>query len=237
MNGIYKKEPIVSAPGVVVAVIAIVSIIHLIRVLGGSFLDHELINYLALYPYRIGPNSGDVSGGFFVGMTSLITHALLHSDWIHLFSNNAWLLAFGSLIARRTSRLGFFLLFIICTICGGLTYLAINGFVKSIVIGMSGAVSGLMGASFRFIFLELENNSIKNLQYNPRSILRLSLINALQHRKTMMATGIWIAMNFLLAVLGPRMFGDGGIAWEAHLGGFLAGFLFFGTVDRGHSQY
>ncbi|HFB2048163.1 MAG: rhomboid family intramembrane serine protease [Hyphomicrobiaceae bacterium] len=233
MNTTTGREKIFNAPGIVVAVILVVSLIHSLRAVGGPFVDQFLVNYLSLYPYRIGPNANDISGGVFIGLTSLATHALLHADWMHLLTNNAWLMVFGSLIARRTSTLGFSFLFIICTVFGGLAYISVNGFVKAVVVGMSGAVSGLMGASFRIIFVAFQQGGLKTLQRYPQAIPRLPLISVMQHRKTMLATCFWILMNFFLALVDPNLLGNSGIAWEAHLGGFLAGFLLFGIVDLG----
>ncbi len=236
MGDTYRREPIVNAPGVVVIVLAVVAVMHALRSLSGPLLNQELITYLSLYPYRLGPDGAGVPGGFLVGVTSLATHTLLHGDWVHLFINSAWLLAFGSLVARRAGAAGFLLMFVACAVAGGLTYVVVNGFAQTVVVGMSGAVSGLMGCAFRLIFTARQYGGIAVLQHYPLRIPRLSLGAALRHRQTMLATGVWIAMNFLFALAGPALFAGGGIAWEAHLGGFIAGFLLFGLVDRGNSE-
>jgi len=229
----YRREPIINVPGVVVIVLLVVLAVHMLRSFGDPLLSQELLTYLSLYPYRLGPNASEVVGGFGIGITSLATHALLHGDWMHLLINSAWLLAFGSLVARRAGPIGFLLLFIVCAVAGGLTYVAVNGFSKTIVVGMSGAVSGLMGCAFRLIFTTLQYGGMAVLQHDPLEVPRLPLWAILQHRQTMMATGIWIVMNLLLALAGPALLDGSGIAWEAHLGGFIVGFVLFGAVDRG----
>jgi len=229
----HKSEPIINAPTVVVVVLSVLTALHALRFWGPPLWDRELLTYLALYPYRLGPDGGDVPGGYIIGFTSLATHALLHGDWVHLVMNCAWLLAFGAMVARRTSAAGFLLLFVLCAVAGGLTYVAVNGFSQTIVVGVSGAVSGLMGCVFRLIFAARYAGGMGSLQRHPLEVPRMPLAMAFKHRETMIAFWIWIVMNLLLGLAGPNLFGGGGIAWEAHLGGFLAGFLFFGAFDRG----
>jgi membrane associated rhomboid family serine protease len=230
-----RNEPAINAPGIVIAMLAVLVAIHAGRGFLDAEADQQVLLYLALLPVRIGPIGAELPGGFSVGLSSLATHALLHGDWMHLLVNGAWFLAFGSLIARRTSVLGFLVLFIVCTVAGGLAYIAVNGLSQTIVIGASGAVSGLMGAGFRLIFTAFEFGGIAILQRHPDLVPRMPLGYALRDRRTMVATGIWVLVNLALGLFGPALIGADGIAWEAHLGGFLAGFLLFGMFDRGRA--
>ncbi len=228
-----SRQPAINAPSVVVGILAVLVAMHLLRSVVDAGTERQLIVYLAFLPLRLGSLADQLPGGFEVGLTSLATHALLHGDWMHLLINGAWLLAFGSLIARRTSVLGFLLLFVICTVAGGLAYVAINGLSQTIVIGASGAVSGLMGAAFRVIFTAFEMGGVAILQRHPDLVPRMPLGMALRDRRTLAATGAWILINLLFGLFGSSLVGADGIAWEAHLGGFFAGFVLFGLFDRG----
>ena len=120
-------------------------IIHAVRISLPFPLERQFLINFAFIPSRF---SGDVEtwpGGHLWTAKTLITHALLHSDWLHLLINSAWLLAFGSLVAKRTSALRFLSLFFVSAICGALLFLAVNGPIDVVMIGASGAVSGLMG--------------------------------------------------------------------------------------------
>ena len=233
MMDYQTREPVFNAPAIVIVVLSVLVAFHTIREFAAPHWDRELLTYLALYPYRLGPGGSDEPGGNLVGLTSLATHALLHGDWMHLLLNGAWLLAFGSVVARRTSTAGFLGLFIVCAVVGGLTYVAINGFERIIVIGASGAVSGLMGAAFRLIFSLPPHGGLAVLQRYPLEVPRMPLGMALGHRQTLLASAFWIAANLVFGMAGPGILGSGGIAWEAHVGGFAAGFLLFGAFDRG----
>lgn len=102
------------------------------------------------------------------------------------------------------------------------------------MIGASGVVAGLMGGVMRFLFNALEDQrAFRTLQTSPRDIPLMSLATALQDRRVQLTTVLWIVMNALMAVL-PEAFTGGGpaqIAWQAHLGGYAAGFLAFGLFD------
>jgi membrane associated rhomboid family serine protease len=93
------------------------------------------------------------------------------------------------------------------------------------VVGASGAVSGLMGAAFRFIFIDPRLTPV----WPPE---RLSLFS----RPVLLASAVWVVLNVVLGITGfaPEGFGRM-IAWEAHLGGYFAGLLMFSLFDRRRS--
>ena len=64
----------------------------------------------------------------------------------------AWLVAFGSPVARRTDAVRFLAFFLLCGVAGALFYVLVNGPILAIVVGASGAISGLMGGAMRFFF-------------------------------------------------------------------------------------
>ena len=97
-----------------------------------------------------------------------------------------------------------------------------------LVVGASGVVSGLMGAAARFVFSPSGRISRQFAHHNRR----LSIPEALSNRSVLVFSGIWFLTNFLIGF--GQIFGSvagGAIAWEAHIGGFLFGFLFFPIFD------
>jgi membrane associated rhomboid family serine protease len=233
MTDHQQHERIFQAPTVVMAVLGILVAIHTLRVFGGSDIDEWMILHLAMFPGRFTETSVLFPGPDWLAYSTLFTHALLHGDWMHLAFNGAWFLAFGSMIARRTGVLGFLALFAVCALAGGVAFLLANHGSMAQVVGASGAISGLMGASFRVLFSAMDWGGITTLQHIPKLIPRMPLIVALQDRRVVMSVLLWVAINLVFGLLVPGVLTTAGIAWEAHLGGFAAGFLLFDWFDRG----
>ncbi len=164
--------------------------------------------------------------------TSVVTHMFVHGDFTHLALNSLWLLAFGGAIAKRTGAVRFFAFSLSMRCCGSGAFYIFNVGLFAPVIGASGAVSGLMGGTMRFLFPAMESGGFRQLREDPRSVRLMPLGEALTDRRVQVANLAFVLINVL------AMFGLGGaqnsagIAWEAHLGGYAAGFLSFGFFDR-----
>lgn len=161
---------------------------------------------------------------------TLITYAFVHADWTHLLVNAVWLLAFGSAVARRFAPVRFMLFFAFCTVAAALTQWLSDPNAVQPVIGASGAIAGMMGAALRFMFRD-------EIRLGPGAerqamLPRLSLAESFRDARvlafvlTMLGINMAVALGFqLLAPAGVK------IAWQAHIGGFIAGLLAFGFFD------
>jgi membrane associated rhomboid family serine protease len=147
------RQPIFNAPGVVVCLLTTFFAVHLLLwgLLPASE-NEQLVLALAFIPARIAGGAGDLPGGHVAVLTSFVTHQFVHGNLPHLLVNAAWFLAFGTPIARRTDVWRFLAFFVTCGVAGALVYLAINGDARVLMVGASGSISGLMGATFRFVF-------------------------------------------------------------------------------------
>ena len=154
----------------------------------------------------------------------------MHGDLAHLLINSAWLLAFGTPVARRTGPVRFLVFFLLTGTAGALLYLAVNGSALILVVGASGAISGLMGAAFRFLFASMAGGPAGMARVS--SIPLMPLAETLQDRRILMAVAGWTVLNVVLALGAAGLTEAAGIAWEAHLGGFYAGLLLYGFFDR-----
>jgi membrane associated rhomboid family serine protease len=99
----------------------------------------------------------------------------------------------------------------------------------TVLIGASGVVSALMGAACRFAFPSHGRG------YHPTTghlYPRLSILSALSNRTVLIFTAMWLFGNLLIA-FGVPLIGDvgGEVAWDAHVFGFLFGFLLFDIFD------
>ena len=223
-----QRQPIFNVPGVVLWLLASFAAVHLLLWSLPAEDGEWLTVVLAFIPARLAAADGSIPGGHLAAVTSFLTHQFVHGNLPHLFLNSAWLLAFGSPIARRTDPLRFMVFFLMCGVAGALLYVAFNGEDRIAVVGASGAISGLMGAAFRFIFTNPSDDRMSGLASAPL----LPLGQTLRDKRILLVIVGWTVLNVLLALSGVGLAEAAGIAWEAHLGGFYAGLLLYGFFDR-----
>ena len=226
------EQPVFNAPWSVVAFLALILGIHGLSVALPSIFDIRTHYALGFVPARYAIEvAGGWPGGRVADFTSVVTYQLLHGDWLHVLLNSAWLLAFGTPIARRGGHMGFLVVMLLSGICGALLFALIHPAANKLLIGASGGVSGLMGAVFRFMFSE-GPGGFARLRENPGALPLMGLWTALRTPQVQFVVGVWILINLVFGVFGEALTGGAAIAWEAHLGGFLFGFLCYGVFDR-----
>lgn len=225
------REPIFNVPGAVLAIIAVLVAVHV----AGAMLDEEsalhFLLVLALIPARYSGLAAELPGGIAAAWTSPFTHMLVHANIVHLAMNSVWLLAFGTVLCRRMGAPRFLLF----SICGGLAaaalFLVMNPGLVAPMIGASGAIAAMMGATMRFVFKAIDDRQGYLLRAAPDRIPLLPLSAAIRDSRIVGVSLVFIGIN-LIAFTGFGSFGtDGPIAWEAHVGGYLFGFLCFGLFD------
>jgi membrane associated rhomboid family serine protease len=252
-----NREPIFNVPRVVVWLLAAFFAVHIVRqilpeyqngshgvmevMVGSPWLTWAvpylpdslwLTTLLAFIPARLGGLASNLPGGVPAIFTSFGTYLFVHGDIVHLLVNSAWLLAFGTPIARRLDAPRFLLFFLLAGAVGALFFTAVNGFELTMLVGASGAISGLMGAAFRFIFGR-DEHGVPNIVRGAHWAPLMSLADTLRDRRIMMAVAGWVVVNALVGWGAAASLTEAaGIAWEAHLGGFAAGLLTYGFFER-----
>jgi membrane associated rhomboid family serine protease len=229
---VNRRQPVFNAPSIVLALLAAFFAVHAVRALLPEEKDMWLTVALAFTPARYAPGGGETPGGALAGVASFATHIFVHGDLMHLLVNSAWLLAFGTPVARRTSKIGFLTFFVLGGAGGALVYLAVHPGSTAWVVGASGAISGLMGAALRFLFQAMDERSGYSLASATERVPLKSLAAVLVDRRIRAIILGWAILNVLLAWGASGLTQAAGIAWEAHLGGFFAGLLTFGFFDR-----
>ena len=247
------REPMVNVPLAVVVLIGILVVIHVARLAIGEETDFRVLVDFAFVPARltiaIMPSQLDdilaaaaSRGGQNVLLAqlllqegsklwTLITHAFLHGSWTHLIFNALWLLAFGSPVARRFGAARFFLLLALCAVAGAVFYALFNPYGTIPMIGASGAISGVMAAACRFVF-QPGMPWLGHQEGMGEFARAQSWREILRDRRAMSFIAVWFGVNLVFGVVAsPLGLADGGIAWEAHIGGFVAGFLLFPLLD------
>ena len=219
--------PAFNVPGVVLALLALLAAIHVATVfLAPSDGWGWWVPWLSFVPGFITFPAAETE----LGMTpwwSFVTYGLFHGDALHLATNGLWLLAMGSPVARRFGT-GRFLAFIFAgTVAGAVAHYVVDPRALVPMIGASGAVSALFGAAMRFA---LAGRGLRGPDVHLRP--RLSLVEAFSDRTVLSFVLIWLAINYVFgAGLIPIPGAEGGIAWQAHMGGFALGLFGFALFD------
>ena len=231
-SGPPPREPIFNIPPLVLALLAIMLAVMAYRLLLDDDADTNFVLLLALIPARLSGYAAELPGGVTAAYTQFISHMFVHADAMHLAFNGAGLLAFGGALEKRIGAVRLLAFFIVCGLAGGAAFIALNPGLLAPMIGASGAIAGLMGGVMRYFFSAMDNRGgLRRLNQDPRSIPLKGLFVAVRDRRLQVVTAAFIAMN-LAALVG---FGDinanSAIAWEAHVGGYIAGLFLFGLFD------
>ena len=233
-----RREPILNVPAVVVAVLVVLGLVHFVReYLLSEEADRILVWSLAFVPARYDTTvftDGLLPGGFGANLWTFFTYALVHADITHLGFNAVWLLAFASPVARRFGTGRFLLLLAVTVAAGALAYLAAHAGELAPMVGASAGISGMMGAAARFVF---EPGGSLDMWHGDRAqadrVPAAPLSHAFRNPRVVAFVGVWFALNLLFGLGSLSIAGAASqsVAWEAHLGGFLAGLLLFSSFD------
>ena len=222
-----RSPPIINAPPFVTAVALAIVAAHGLRLVTGSSLDLFFVDIGAVFPDRFwGWISGDpVTGGYapygnaLEALIPLAGTALVHGSWSHVLMNTIMLIAVGKPVyavmerimgSRAGVNLAFLGLFLASVVGGSLAHLLAHYPDGPPAIGASGGVSGLIAGAL---------------------IVQNGLPARLFDRKFLTTSAVFFVGNLILAFLGPSLFGSE-IAWQAHIGGYVAGALLFRFLAR-----
>jgi len=155
---------------------------------------------------------------------TLLTSMFMHGSWVHLGGNMLYLWIFGDNIENRLGHKKYLIFYLICGIIASLSHVfstiisTQNSLVPS--LGASGAISGVLGG-YLLLF--------------PSRKVKMFVIRGIMEVPSFVALGFWIVLQVVsgLGLLGGE--GAGGVAYAAHIGGFIAGLLlikFFDPLKR-----
>jgi membrane associated rhomboid family serine protease len=173
--------------------------------------DRFLFTY-GLVPGRYTLPSLSAHFSFWEQLFAWISFMFLHGGLLHLIGNMWSLYIFGDNVEDRLGHVRYLAFYISCGLASGFSHFLLNSHSTIPTIGASGAVAGVMGA---YILL------------HPRSkiltLIPVIFIPLFVEIPAYFFLGFWFLLQFINAATGA---GGGGIAWWAHVGGFLFGMLF-----------
>lgn len=254
------REPVFNLPGAVLAMLLALGAIHLLRTLVlADETDLELLLDLAVIPARwtlaldasraaeVLSAAGDeeslrsalanyvVTGGGGAHPWTGLTYAFLHGSWTHLLLNGVWFAAFATPVERRLGALRFLGLAAACAVAGALAHALVHPLSVVPKIGASAVVSGMMAAATRFIFAPPP--AFSWMPTAPHARPRQSLVELVANPRAALFLGVLFLTNLGFGLFAaPLGVVDAGIAWEAHIGGFVAGLLLLPALDTVSSE-
>jgi membrane associated rhomboid family serine protease len=222
------REPLLTLPGALTAYIALLAVIHLVRMALPRDVDNQIVAIFGFIPMRYDATPLDAK------LWTFVTYSLLHANLSHIGFNVLWLLPFGSALARRFGALRFFLFMAVTAAAGALAHLISNEHADAAMIGASASVSGTMAAAIRFAFVQGSFLSFSRGDADAAAkVPALSLMQALRNGRVLSFLAIWFGVNIVFGVYSIAIGMEGGtvVAWQAHIGGFLAGLMLFSLFD------
>jgi len=232
-----RSEPIFNVPAAVIAVIVVCVLVHLARtyLLTGDE-DIDFLLTFAFIPARYDSTiavDGALPGGWGADIWTFFSYAFIHGDAMHLGVNTVWLLPFGSAVARRFGSLRFIAFFAVTAAAGAAMHLATHQGAVVPMIGASAAISGFMAAAIRFAFQH--GGPLSMFRTGADAAYRVPaapLTTALRDVRIIAFLAAWFGVNVLFGLGSLAIPGlDQAVAWEAHIGGFLAGLILFALFD------
>ena len=147
---------------------------------------------------------------------TLFTSLFLHGGWLHLGGNMLYLWIFGDNVEDKLGQVRFLLFYLICGIIASVLHIYIEPTSTIPTVGASGAIAGVLGA-YLIMF--------------PRArvvtLIPIFLFIQVSELPAFLILGLWFILQFFngFLSLGYQTAGMGGVAWWAHIGGFITGIL------------
>jgi membrane associated rhomboid family serine protease len=181
------------------------------------------VSSYALIPARLFSSAALSDGSVPAGAT-IFTSMFLHGGIPHIAGNMLYLWIFGNNVEDDTGRLRFILFYLLCGTAAAMTHALANTSSVTPMIGASGAISGVLGA-YLLLYPGARVVTLVFFGFYIRTIELPAII----------VLGSWFVIQFLSALLSASS--SGGIAWYAHVGGFVAGMMLIGLFKRSNVPY
>lgn len=217
MIPLQDNVPTRHVPIVTWSLILVNAVVFMIELsLPGPVLEHA-IYHLGLVPARF----TDPAWGAQVGLTAnsfwpFLTSMFLHGGWLHIIFNMWALWIFGDNVEDRMGHGRYLVFYLLCGIVAAVTMTVVTPSTTVPTIGASGAIAGILGAYF--IFYPTAEVIV---------LLPIFIFPLFFSVPAVVYIGFWFFMQFLTGTLSLMSSSEaaGGIAWWAHVGGFIAGAL------------
>jgi membrane associated rhomboid family serine protease len=203
MIPLRDTQPRYSTPYVTIALIVVNSVIFLFELSLDPFSRNHLI-----YAYGIVPDRLHVA--------TLVTSMFLHGGWMHIIGNMWFLWIFGDNIEDILGHGKYLFLYFACGVAAGILFVLTSPYSRVPTIGASGAIAGVMGAYV-----------VKFPHARVLTLLFIFVFVTTIEVPAVIMLVYWFVIQLFsgLGSIADSHVAQGGVAWFAHVGGFLAGML------------
>ena len=163
--------------------------------------------------YRMGVVPRNIVSVGLPAYPTLFTSMFLHGGWAHILGNMLYLWIFGDNIEDFLGKIKFIVFYLVCGFIASFAHILTQASSQIPTIGASGAISGILGG-YILLYPKARVLTLIPLGYFIR-VIKLPAVAVL---------GIWIFIQFFSGLISlPGSAGKGGVAWFAHIGGFIGG--------------
>jgi membrane associated rhomboid family serine protease len=154
--------------------------------------------------------------------STLLTSMFLHGGWMHLGGNMLYLWIFGDNLEKVMGHARFLFFYLVCGVAAGLAHIFFSGASNVPTVGASGAISGVLGG-YLLLF--------------PRNRIRVLTRGGIVALPAIAVLGFWIVIQLVSGMGSIAVTSDtGGVAYMAHVGGFVAGLLLVKVMVAGRGR-
>jgi membrane associated rhomboid family serine protease len=227
MFPIQNTVPTRYPPVVTWSLIAVNCVVFLFQVgLGPSDLEHFLSDF-ALTPARYFEPFAGADATSPVDYLPFLTNTFLHAGWLHLILNMWTLWLFGGVVEDRLGHGRYLVFYLVCGVVASVTHAALNQHSTVPALGASGAIAGVMGAFMAMFPLA-----------RVVVVVPIVFIPLFFQLPAFVFVGLWFLINLLQGTVDLFAQSTGaGVAWWAHVGGFLAGIILAPLLKQPERRY
>jgi len=213
MFPLRDDRPTYTPPIVTTLIVVTCVIVFLYQFSLDGFSANHFVARYAIVPARFNP-------------VTLVTSMFMHAGWMHIIGNMLFLWAFGKSLEDAMGHLKFLGFYMLCGIAAGIVHVFFNFYSRTPTLGASGAIAGVMGAYL--------------LKF-PRAYMHTLVFIFVFVTTTDIPAWIFVVFWFVtqlfsgIGSIAQTQVSDGGTAWFAHIGGFVAGMILvtmMGTRNR-----
>lgn len=214
MIPIKDLNPSRSTPVVTILIIVACTLIFIYELILPPTYREIFIRMFAVIPYEIMHGIDLPPPDPLTPYGNLVSYQYLHGGLFHIFGNMLFLWVFGDNVEDRLGKLKYFLFYTFCGVVAALVQSVVSPQSTIPLIGASGAISGVLGA-YLVLFPRAQIVTLIFIFFFVDVIVLPAVL----------WIGIWFLMQFVSALVSINHLSMGGVAWFAHIGGFLTGVL------------